>query len=184
MVWRSFQVPTMDCIPFSPVESICRGYGRGEYPAHIARPNRCVRHQCLSHRAQRQPQTLCLDQICRSHYGQTRPLPCTIRLTQCTSWRGVARTAALGRLSECVPCLYSSVIVINRPAGLTQARLWAPMPCAVPSRRRRPNVASACVPAKRWLLQEKGRVLSVVVVGSTRSQVAALIVSDELPRFL
>ena len=41
------------------------------------------RHQCLSRRAQRQPQTLCLDQICRSHYGQTRPLPCTIRLIQC-----------------------------------------------------------------------------------------------------
>src|ERR1700726_3232914 len=27
-------------------ESICRGYGRGEYPAHIVRPNRCVNREC------------------------------------------------------------------------------------------------------------------------------------------
>ena len=38
------------------------------------------RHQCLSRRAQCQPQTLRLDQIRRGHSGQTRPLPCTIRL--------------------------------------------------------------------------------------------------------
>src|SRR5580700_12241319 len=35
----------MDCIRFSPGESICRGYCRGEYPAHIARPNRCVNRE-------------------------------------------------------------------------------------------------------------------------------------------
>jgi hypothetical protein len=42
-------------------------------------------HQCLSRRAQCQPQAVCLDQIRRGHPGQTRPLPCTIRLIQCTS---------------------------------------------------------------------------------------------------
>ena len=45
VAWRSFQVPTMDCIRFSPGESICRGYGRREYPAHIARPNGCVNRE-------------------------------------------------------------------------------------------------------------------------------------------
>jgi hypothetical protein len=44
------------------------------------------RHQCLSRRAQCQPQTLCLDPIRRGHFGQTRPLPCTFGLIQCTSW--------------------------------------------------------------------------------------------------
>src|SRR6266513_3114939 len=42
------------------------------------------RHQCLSRRTQCQPQTVCLDQIGRRHSGQTRSLPCTICLTQCT----------------------------------------------------------------------------------------------------
>src|SRR5580700_11730201 len=35
----------MDCIRFSPGESICRGYGRGEYPARIARPNRWINRE-------------------------------------------------------------------------------------------------------------------------------------------
>src|SRR5271170_5679335 len=42
------------------------------------------RHQCLSRRAQCQPQTVRLDQIRRGHSGQTRPLPCTRCLNQCT----------------------------------------------------------------------------------------------------
>jgi DDE superfamily endonuclease len=37
-------------------------------------------------RAQRQPRALCLDEIRRRHTRQTRPLPCTSRLIQCTSW--------------------------------------------------------------------------------------------------
>src|SRR5260370_12238472 len=46
------------------------------------------RHQCLSPRAQCQPQTVRLDQIRRRHSGQTRPMPCIIRLIQCTSGGG------------------------------------------------------------------------------------------------
>ena len=49
--------------------------------------------QCLSYRTQCQPQTLRLDEIRRGHSGQARPLPCTIRLSHCTS-RGAAPTNA------------------------------------------------------------------------------------------
>src|SRR6202022_1079926 len=55
-------------------------------------PPRCLpldrraadRHQCLSHRAQRQPKTLPLDQIRRGHPGQARSSSCNISLSQCT----------------------------------------------------------------------------------------------------
>src|SRR6516225_6311259 len=41
--------------------------------------------QCLSYPTKCQPQTLRLDEIRRGHSGQARPLPCTIRLSHCTS---------------------------------------------------------------------------------------------------
>ena len=52
------------------------------------------------------PKPFCLDQIRRGDYGQTRPLPCTIRFIQCTSTsnslgarvhRSSSRSPALGR---------------------------------------------------------------------------------------
>jgi hypothetical protein len=42
------------------------------------------RHQCLSRRAQRQTQTVRVDQIRRGHYGQTRSPSCNLCLIQCT----------------------------------------------------------------------------------------------------
>jgi hypothetical protein len=46
------------------------------------------RHQCLSRRAQRQPETLRVDSIRRRRSGQDRPSKCIIRLIECTSKDG------------------------------------------------------------------------------------------------
>jgi hypothetical protein len=70
------------------------------------------RHQRLSCRAQRQPQALPLDQIRRCHPRQTRPLPCTNRLIQCTS-------TSFPKLRT-----YGSDREVNRDPCWSSARRW------------------------------------------------------------
>ena len=62
----------------------------GQHPPDLPLDRRLAGcHLRLSRRTQCQPQTVCLDQIRRRHSGQTRSLPCTIRLSRCTSGSGL-----------------------------------------------------------------------------------------------
>ena len=79
--------PELVCVRFSKLGKVSeRGCDPAAHPPPRLPLDRrpAGRHQWLPRRAQCQPQTLRLDQIRRRHSRQTRPLPCTICLTQCT----------------------------------------------------------------------------------------------------